>query len=205
MQAITAFSRAEVGALTSAMETGHSLAQKSRPLRQEVSPTNQLTSNRHPSRDVPESVDGVQFLVLVPRIVDQRETLVRPIRPRVLLVKRLGGHLHLQVLAVPVIGLPEELGVGFGWRAHGAGEDVKDGPHHLVLPRPSAFGSAFLGNAGRGGTERVDDLTEFETEFPELGGDDLVDRAGLRRSERFWVDGLGDDSVFLATSTAITT
>jgi hypothetical protein len=48
-------------------------------------------------------------------------------------------------------------------------------------------------------------LTEFETEFPELGGDDLVDRAGLGGSERFRVDGLGDDSVFLTTSTAITT
>jgi hypothetical protein len=45
-------------------------------------------------------------------------------------------------------------------------------------------------------------LTEFETEFPELGGDDLVDRAGLRRSERFRVDGLGDDSVFLSMSIA---
>jgi hypothetical protein len=48
-------------------------------------------------------------------------------------------------------------------------------------------------------------LTEFETEFPELGGDDLVDRAGLGGSERFWVDGLGDDSVFLVVSIASTT
>jgi hypothetical protein len=158
----------------------------------------QLTSDRQSSLDVPQPLDRVKLIVLVPRIVDQRETLARTIRSRILLIKPFRSRNHLQHLAIPIVRLPDKLGIGFRRGSHRTAENIKDDLHHLIFPPSSLIDRSVFGHIRSFFLEEIHDLSEFQPEFTEFGGDDRIDRSRGRGGERFRVNRLRDDSVFLA-------
>ena len=194
MQAMTAFSSASAGALTSAQREDNQLT----TFPQQTLTNLQLTSNRQASLDVPQPLDRVKLIVLVPRVVDQGETLARTIRSRILLVKPFWSRNHLQHLAIPIVRLPDKLGIGFRRGSHRAAKNIKDDLHHLVFPPSSLVDRSVLGHVGSLFLEEIHDLSEFQPEFTEFGGDDRVDGSRGRGGERFRVNRLRDDSVFLS-------
>ena len=137
----------------------------------------QLTSNRQPALDVPQPLDRIKLVILVPRIIDQRETLARSVRSRILLIKPFRGRHDLQHLPIPIIRLPDKLGIGFRRGSHGTAKNIKDDLHHLIFPPSSLIDRSVLGHIRSLFLKEIDDLSELQPEFTEFGGNDRVDRS----------------------------